>query len=490
MSVQKPDYSYSLVGIPANEVISGAFLAILAKETTSAIGLVVREPDRIVVERFLELGDEAARLKMLTGIVNGTKKYPRQFMFGSFPAEFDEDECQPWIAIKDSKNNPILTVMLEGDFPGRTSAEGFSEAYVVMTEYLGPKLNEVYSMASNNPQKLMDYIKGDSFKKDLSNLFAHRAAFFFMPSVGDPIMLGNFREADKGGSDFPWGTASFNFGHTEVIAAAPAAPKEATMPKNPPKTSKYLDEPVDPQNIPAQEPKPSVPTVVPPKPGDVTEKVAEKIIDGEAVKWTPPSGVRGKGLKKAYRDMLGYLPEDWQQRPSFMIKAKTEATSVSKIEPKKDMKDDAPKPVLPVIDGKQQATAVDFIKKYLGDGSVEIPNPLEVQKQEANIAVFSELCLKTGDLAEINRWPVAGIFAFTKANPEAAALLLIELRRDRINRTQLNKDGDKKLGELTGTEKPEISPAAEPAPLIPSPPPIPEEVPQKRVAGGGMSKYL
>ncbi len=480
MSVQKPDYSHSIVNVLAGHVIPGTFLNMLCNQNRSCVGLVVREPGKIEIERFLNLGTVEDQIALLSKVNDNTKKYPRQFIFGSFPVEFDEEECQPWIPVRDSKNNPLVTVSIEGDFPGRTSAEGFSEAHVLMHEYLGDKLNDAYKLAGNNPSKLFDYLNSDSFKKDLTNTFGFRAAFAFMPSVGDPIMLGNFREEGKGGADYTWGSASFNYGYADPVEEKPPVPEPKAKA---PASSKYADAPI--------EPKPSVPEVPlktdPPKP---EEKVAKDIVDNsteEGVWWQPPATLHGKALKKAYRDMLNNeLPTNWQERPKFFLKAKKEVTAAGP----KDMRPTAQPTVLPVIDGKQQVKAVDFIKKYLGDGAAVLEgNPLEVQKQESNLAVFSEICLKSNDLAEINRWPVSGVFAFAKENPEAAALLIIQLRREFINRTQLVKDGDKKLGDLTGTEQVGVpSPGPQPAPTKPAE--VTPALPEPRRASGGASKYM
>lgn len=497
MSVIRPPYSHSIVHVNAGEVMSETLLQKLCTEFSSYCGLIVREPDKMEIEKFLDMGDDKARFALLSKINNNTKKYPRQFTFGQCPPEFDEDEAQPWVPIRDSKKNPLLAVSVEGDFLDRTSTEGFSEAYVLMHEYLGPKLEEIYALGGNSPSKLYDYIKSDSFAKDLKAQYGHRAAFAFMPTVGEPLLLGNFREEGKGGSSYSWGSCSFNLGYTEAVVAAATPVKEATMPKNPTKTSKYADDapPADPQALPV---KPSGPTVIPASPTNPVEKVAEEIAGEDSVKWAPPANIRGKGLKKSYRDMLGYLPENWQQRPSFMLKAKDTVGSLAELNQTKakdnavaavkDMKQEAPKAVLPVIDGKQQTKAVDFIKKHLGDGSAVIIDPLTAQKQESNLAVFSELCLKSNSLDEVEGWPVSGIFAFVKDNPEVAALALIEYRRDRINRKASIKDGEKTLGELTGSG---TAPAVSPTAPIPSPEPakIAPAAPEPRRAASGASKY-
>jgi len=469
----KPAYTHSIVEVKAGEVIPETFLRKLCSEHGSCVGLVVREPNKLEVEKFHEMGDAAERFTLLNGVNLGTKKYLRQFVFGAFPEEFDEDECQPWVVLKDSKGNPLLTVSCEGDFPVTTSKEGESEAYVVMHTDLGPKIEAMYQLCGNNPQKLFDYIRSAQFTADVNKIYAFRGAFALMPTIGDSIMLGNFREEGKGGADYEWGTASFNHGYTDPVIEAATA-EAAPVPVKAKPRSKYAEEP-------EAEPKPSVPAVpLKTEPEtDPIKKAADAI--GDTVNWSPPKNLHGKALKKAYRDMLGELPDNWQNRPSFKLKAKDSVSSLKELDQTtakqnaqpKDMREPAPTVILPVIDGKMQEKAVNMIKKYLGDGSALIKDPLEAQRQEANIPEFSELFLKSGDLKEVRAWPRSFRLAFIKENPEAAEAWIAQLQRDAINRESAVKDGDKTLGELTEST---ITPVPDSKPSTPLKvePPAPE----------------
>jgi hypothetical protein len=208
-------------------------------------------------------------------------------------------------------------------------------------------------------------------------------------------------------------------------------------------------------------------------------------------KLLPPQGYQGKPLKDWYRKVNnGVLPHDWRDRPAVTVavtkpvkpEAKTETAIAGAMTVAQNQKTDKMTFVntMPVISGDKQREANEFIKKYIGDGSAIIIDPVESAKAEAKHAKFHELMAGSGikSVEDLQRWTTAFKFAFVKNHPEAAALALIELSnlvRD------LQENGDKKLGELTGTEGTDATPPVS-EPSTPSPAETPE--PEKKVARG------
>jgi hypothetical protein len=472
MSVVKPSHNISIVNVGRNEVIHEGLLKKLTDDFRSGVGLVVRTENKIDIEKFTknDLGDKDKFFELMTKVQNGTKKYDATFIFHAFPEEYDEDELQPYVAVKDSKNNPILVCSLEGSFLTDVSDEGFGEAHVLWTSYLEPHITEMYGLMGNDVSKLVAYLKGKAFENNLKNVTGHRGVFSFMPIAGEPFTVGDAKDL---GGKFGFGTASQACGWTEsAINAATRDPAPAAIEAA--KTSKYADEEpttapkkeASPPSVPIvpQEPKPNATPLANPSPTPES-KVAAQFAE-EIVPMTPPAGLGGKKLKQWYRDRdptgQKTLPTDWMNKPPIMVKVKKSVQALADIDtlnPRtvpKDMKsENPPRVTLPTITGEQQRNANEFIKKHLGDGSALIDNPLEHQKVEQNLAKFSELILK-GDLDTFEKWPTGAILAFAKQNPEVAALGLIELRSDRVKRKMamaaLTKDGNKVLGELVGTE--------------------------------------
>lgn len=490
MSVAKPKYTTSIALVPSNYSLPDMLLRKLVSENPTACGFVVREPDKLVVEKFPHIDGVEKNLKFLETFFKNTTKFTKMVCFHDFKGEFDEDETQPFTLLVDSKKNPVLVVAIEGDFPTQTSKEGFSEAYVLFNEWLKPKIEQMYALMGNSVNKVVDYMKTAQFANDFALVTSHRGVLTVMPPVGEAFVLTKYAEgAEHLELEGDWGEVSNAYGLTasalEAATAVKVEPKEEPKPVT--KASKYADE--DPA------PKPDVVVPLDPKPAEgPIEKVAENMQETK-IAWTPPKNLHGKALKASYRSVNdGVLPEDWDQRPMIMITAQKNVSSLKDLDKTsaavvKDMKPAAAAPAklsdtLPVIDGIKQKAAVDFIKKYLGDGSAAVDeHPLETQKRESKLAVFSQLVMKSGKLDEIYKWPTAFFFAFAKEHHEAAALGLIEMRsRIRQLEEQL-KIGDKTLGELTGSAIATPAPVDSPAVTAPKEEPKVEEPPVK------ISKY-
>lgn len=493
--MQKPNHTRSIVTKKAGEDVPEALLQRLCKENMSALGILIRDGSKMEYEKYgtdknpMDDTPEAF-FNFMKGILRGQKKKPMMIVFHSMPQEFDPAEIQPWIPIKDSKGNPMLAVALEGDFPGR-EVDGDSEMYGLMCEYLGPKIEEMYKFTGNNINKTINWLKGDSFANDLKNTYSHRAEFVFFPNEGDPFAIG---KNELGIVSQTWGTCSNAYGYTEdsieaETKAAEPAPARSKFASDedvkPIKTDDNGIHTLPPDTAPEPEKLPvEIPKADPlPKKDDPIQNAADATAESH---WeTPPANLHGKELKKWYRAMnaksgemdpdgkQGKLNEDWNVRPRIFVRHLKEVKALSDLSHTalgSTVKNDK----LPVISGADQAKVVDFIKKFTANQVIN--NPLEMQKEESTLALFSELCLTKG-LAEINTWKVSTIEAFCVSYPVAAMLLIAEQRRRIINLEASLSVGDKKLGDLTGTEKPSTT-APDSKPLTPSPAPA-EHAPRK-----------
>lgn len=489
LKVQKPNVSASIANVFANETIPGAFLQKLVSENRSAFGFAVRLPDgKIDVEKFFkdDVKDAEKMFKDLTQILDNTKKQPLMLSMHDFRNEFDEDEVMPLSILRDSKNNPILCLAAEGDFPAYTGkfpeypeTEGFSEAYKFVYTWLGPKIEQVYSMVGNDLTKTVAYLKSEQFKKDFAAQIGHRASIHFMPSQGDPFVI----EKNDIGIDATWGNASNAYGYTEsAIAAATPEPAKAEAPK--PRTSKYADSPTEPAApaAPAAAPPPVPQNNPPPVPATPTDKVADEIT---WIDWTPPANLQGKALKEAYRSVNnGQLPDDWDKRPTIKIKATNVVKSLKDLDKTAAGTTNGQRPTiysLPVINGDKLKKMNEYVKKNLGDGSAPITDPTAIQLEIGKVPLFTNLCPHVKDIREIFHWRRGFLHAFVKEHPESATLAIAEALKELIAAEEL-------LGKATapqtqtGTEpaKPsETGPSVNPAPAVTPAPATPAEQPKK-----------
>lgn len=506
MNTAKPEFTSAIGRTKSGESFPETLLAKLVAENKSGFGFAIKQGDKLEVEKFPRLEEKDKLLtsgSLLINIMENTKKFPVMFTFHDIQsAEYDEDEIQPYTVLKDSKNQPLLCVCVEGDFPNfANNEEGFSEAYCLVNEWLGPKIEGMYKLLGNSPQKLVEYLRTEQFASDFNQVIGHRGCLAFMPVHGDQFIL----EKNEIGLEGSWGSVSNAYGYTEsAVAAATAEPAPATAPAPVPaerKRSKYADAPT----APAAAPKP---TATPPKADkvpakDPVDKVVEQIVEEveieEEVEWSPPMAVHGKDLKALYRATAGFLPKDWKQRPKLKIKIKKKVKSMeglaatkvgmaangSTVQPQpKDMRQPAPTAVvltMPIISGDLQKKAAAHIEKHLGDGSAVIADPLKAQSEEEALAKFSELVLKSNNIKDIFRWPTSYVFAFGKENPEAFALGFIEIRGLLRRFFDLEKNGDRTLKDLVGSLLPKATAEQVQVPS-PVPGPAPAPVPAQPVA--------
>lgn len=477
----KPEYSYSHAIIKAGHTMPEALLSKLIAENRTAIGCGIRTQKAMEKEVFFPAAEGKSveeTLAFMKQWMEATKAFTRLVSFHSLPEEFDEDvEIMPWAPIKDSKGNSMLYVAIDGDFPQHidSSSDHFSESFKVLGEFLGPKVDTIYGTSGNRPDKLFEYLKSDDFGRDFEQIVGHRGVLTFLPVTGEAFVQGKNEIGVRG----DWGLASVAYGYTETVTetASPAAVE--VKPKVTSGKSKYVTED-----------QPALPSA--PQPGSSPPAVPGNDLVEEEKVFTPPLGLHGKKLKEWYRATGGNLPSNWRDKPPVKVLVKKPKAAAP--EKKADtaiaaaLKAAEVGKSMPILSGDKQKASMDFIKKFVVDGSAIISDPKETNEQEQKLAKWHELH-GYKDLSEVNRWTPAFLAAYVKEHPEAAWLLVLAFRSD-LNRQAKVIDGLVKgtvtAGELvkTGTEAPGTT-------TVPaSPAPQPEPAPEKKVAAGGKSKYV
>lgn len=467
----KPEYSYSVALVKAGQTLPEALLSKLVAENRTVISAGIRTKGAMEKEIFLPMKPTVeGTLEFMKKFMNGSKDFTRLVCFHSLPAEYDEDvEIMPWAPLKDSKGNPLLYVAAEGDFPKYVddSADHYSEGSRLLVDWLGPQIETIYTKAAgNNPARLFEYLNSDEFGKNFAEQVGHRGVLTFLPITGPGFTVAKDNELGVSGD---WGTASIAYGYTESVTAA-ATPAKVEAPK-PVSKSKYVQD--DDETIKVDPTPPAAPL----QPGQ--EMVEEEI------RVIPPKGMHGKTLKTWWRKSpVGDLPTNWRDDPHPGVIVKVKKAVAAAPEKKTDtamaaaMKSAEIGKSMPIISGDKQKAFVEFVKKYVGDGSALITDPAVTAEQESKLAVFHELA-GWKDLSEINRYTTAFLSTWSKEHPEATWLLIIEMRSE-MNRLQKVisglAEGNVKTGDLKTT------------PSTPVPDTVkPEVVPEKKIAG---SKYL
>src|ERR1700761_308569 len=138
-------------------------------------------------------------------LLEGTKDGNRMLFFADWKAGsfVDPDNIQPFVLSKDEGENPNLVVAFEGNFDDYIIKDDPNNGeFNLISEVLIDVIQKFY--VEGDMDKSVENMKGDKFKKLVSNSIKTRGWFNFLPIKGDPWMFGT--NADMLG--LPWGTIS------------------------------------------------------------------------------------------------------------------------------------------------------------------------------------------------------------------------------------------------------------------------------------------
>lgn len=159
------------------------------------------------------------------------KDRPSVFFMGKYPDEYPEESLQPFYVLRDEKDNPVLSLFLDGEFGnyhGEKSAN--SEAYHAMVKYFQPKAERWFK--KGGLENVLEELNDAVTCEDIRNSFMGRGAAVFMARTGEVILIQSKNPPYK---EFKWGWATNAYGYEEEKqeeqkASAPVAgPKKLTI---------------------------------------------------------------------------------------------------------------------------------------------------------------------------------------------------------------------------------------------------------------------
>lgn len=413
------------------------------------------------------------------------KDIPVVFFFGNFPAGFAKEDMQPYVLLRNAEQEPIVVAFLEGNFPGfeKTDSAHAAEYYVVIDELI-PKFQSYFEMVGEDLDKLTKQFEGVMIKKDMDRLIGERGVITLLAANGK---ISTFEDNSEG-NDFSWGWASKTYGYN----GAPVAVKEKEVVSE---TGLGSFRPGNKKVVARQGDAPAVKPVEVPKPVVETKPDAPKapveapktdtaIPAGVAITVKCPDNVHAKNaIKDYYRTRLGFVPENWKQKPSITDVPRGKAAAIKSFAdpalanamPAAAPKADAGQPMGPVEKArtsghvvgskdtgvkhiaeitpsksgkdakKEPQEAVALLsadtKKYLADSwlkgaqvvksldanSKEIPDPAKLQEIETK---FGSFCDQNGmNLEDFFRTDLKAWIELGEHCPDALALALCDFRR-------------------------------------------------------------
>ena len=358
------------------------------------------------------------------------KDYPIMYFFG-YSAEYLTDDRQPFVLVRNSKDQPILAVCMQGDFrPYYDEKSAHTDEFHALNKYFRPKLQKIFSLCKEDIPQFLDELRDPVMVEELSTkTFLNQGSVEILTITGEIFSFAN----DDKRKEFKWGFTTDTLGHDESEYPVPEKAKgglaEALsgLPGFKPKAK---------TEAPKAKPEPETQQVV--KPAPVPATVEDELI-------FPPAEVQAgsKNQKRAwYNQMFGFAPDNYKNSPGVLrsrLKQKGPIKALSDIprnvpvgDPNLAANRDANEKVdIPIIpDVKKKQIIENFlesktISKLLSD---QTPfDPKTILETEGKYPTF---CESLGlNLIDTYKWSLASKRELCRRWPDEAGILIQDLTR-------------------------------------------------------------
>lgn len=501
-------------------------ISIQDKDGDTPILDVVTAPDKLDADKVM-------------AILDGIKDLPAVLCFGTMTQDFNkEDDLQPFNleqagAGEGDDPEKILSIFVEGDLPNYSKpGEGHTEAYHFWEDFLFPTLEEKLQAAADLPS-FYDKLKTSAFKQAIENPFGHRGVVVLVPLEGDIIAFGK----NEIGGEFPWGTTSnvFDWKGDEAVAAKPgivakaksrlAAITGAATATAPASAIKTDDNGVhhvgNTTIVDVEKAKDSTAissTVVPaaPKAGFTKVTPPAKLQGNARNAWIRlftgqhegpmPVGHNNKAFEvEVSNDILEFALRDVstkdqvkslskevgrKQKPIANSAVAAAVKTAEKVnDDKSTIQDPNKKPAeqpagdkrppsdfLPEMSADVKKGTVDLVTDWATRPTEKMPSALEIQRIEAKWPIFTEMMgIKKEDICN---WTIADVKELCKKYPDAAALVIIQLKNIGIAAGGFNLP----MGKPVASGQPPIVPEKKQVEVQPAAPAVPAATSTKKTS--------
>ena len=357
------------------------------------------------------------------------KDYPGMFYFG-YGSEYLTDDRQPSVLVRNSKDQPVLAVCMQGDFsPYHDEKSAHSDEFHALNKYFRPKLQKIFSLCKEDVAPFLDELRDTVMVEELSTkTFLGEGSIEVLAITGEVFAFAN----DSKRKEFKWGFTTDTLGHSESEYPVPEKPKGGLaqslgLPGFTPKKTE----------APKAKPEPETKQVI--KPPITPAKVEEELV-------FPPAEIQAgsKNQKRVwYNQMFGFCPGNYKNSPGVLrsrLKQKGPIKALSDIprnvpgpDPNLPANRDAQEKIvdIPIIpDVKKKQIVENFlesktISKLLAD---QTPfDPKVILEMEGKYPTFCEsLGLK---LTDTFKWSLASKRELCRRWPDEAGVLIQDLTR-------------------------------------------------------------
>lgn len=426
---------------PGQLVANGYWLKAL-KNNTGGMGFAVQSDGVIEIERSIEHQDIAA----LEEIQRSFKEQAVVFCLHDNQKPLKPEDVMPYIALGDEKS-PSLICFGEGKFLNFIPSGGDAHLneFWMFNKFIIPKLRKLYAASDSDMDKLFKELNDPLTATDYINPCGDHGSIFLINAGGNVLLF----DKNHLKREYDWGSVSRHYDYKEESAAPAAAvvepEKKLTMlEKLKLKKAAATASPIIASVEPIQQPDLKATTVIPANTGTPVPQ--------DDVWYEPPEEIRGSNnaIKRAYRQEVGWLPQNWKECPKVQRSSKKITARLKKEQqikgenPIKDFKDlpkDKIKTVAPDVSGilspKLREAIEEEFGKNLDASSQEIVDPAKLAESEVNLPDFFEQCPAL-NVNTTDHWNRATLLDFARKYPEGFVRLFEYYRLEGI----VNRDED------------------------------------------------
>lgn len=440
-----------------------AYLDKVLEHNKSAVGAAFADRGELLMSSVANTTVEKIK-KTALETDKSFKEFPLLFSFFNHTSVLQEEDKQPYVLLRNDKDEPIVSAFLEGDFSNFEQADSsHSDEHEAVKELLIPKFQKMFKEAGGKVDVLMGMLQDKLVKREMQTLFVNEGSITIIASTGE---ICTFSKGEKNKS-FPWGWTTNSYGYEQPSKEEVAKPEPKSSAQS--KLDKIKaaladmdedDEEEDEDDTEDAAAQGAVATDVAAKP-EAAEKSKKKPdisdSDYEVVMLAPPDSEKsGNRVKKWYRRTYGSVPSNWTDRPAVPVRrlrAKFEGKAPPEVAAATDTRIpiEATKPkdtgvqhipaatadakseqvtdeTLPVIPPREKKWVNDtFLAEAIDDTSKEIVDPKEYQAFEEKYPTFAQ-AFNLDSLHKTFGISFENLLRLVKEAPVAAAVLLFNYR--------------------------------------------------------------
>lgn len=192
---------------------------LILKNNTSGMGVASAK-----IGGFAQKGSGAPTVDVLDAFQKEHLDDAILFYLYEATEDFNAEDIQPFVTLKDDKDNPLLAVFLDGPFDRHKEDDGHTSEYHAAFDYLQDRVMALYAISRGDVAKMLDLMRAKNFGKEVEAVLGEGNSVTMLANNGEIVSYGPVKDVVK--YDWGWSTNYYGFG-----AAAKAEAPKAEAPK-------------------------------------------------------------------------------------------------------------------------------------------------------------------------------------------------------------------------------------------------------------------